>query len=276
MDKLSDFFKHFTDRFRNPLILSFLISWAVFNWRAIIAVLFFKREDLAAEGAGSLNQYISSVVTTWSGVGNPLISAVLFTAGYPIITALLYVFYGKIQAIGRDRHLKWNKHSSIPMQQFIELQEKSDSYIDKLQKLITEKSSFESEKKEHFLKLAEKDAEIKRLEDDQNLRDVSVMRGKWDVHMSSNGSVVHQHWTIDGNSVSRTMAGERRSELIHLQIANFAKTGDKIFIYFGRGAIFDRDVEFHVLIQVNGLRRLAGKNQHGAEVQYTFISDLQN
>ena len=75
LDFFKTLFANATERIKNPLIGTFLMSWIVFNWKAILVLLFSSLD---------IEKRLSYLAEHFNNIGNLLI--------YPLIVALGYIF----------------------------------------------------------------------------------------------------------------------------------------------------------------------------------------
>ena len=89
MDKISEILNSVKERVSNPLIFSFLISWLVYNWKIPVALIWFDKEQISANGSKSIFDFIED---EWKKNGYfwiPLFIALGYTFIFPIIKNLI-------------------------------------------------------------------------------------------------------------------------------------------------------------------------------------------
>src|SRR5688500_18619166 len=97
MDKLSDFFKDLKERVSAPLFSSFALAWLIFNWKIPIALFFYKNQNLSADGYNSYIDLISKNIIPANTLWKPLLAALFYTFGYPVIRTYILAFNTKIK-----------------------------------------------------------------------------------------------------------------------------------------------------------------------------------
>jgi len=97
MDTVKDIFKDLKDRISSPFFSSFIISWMIFNYQIVIALLFYKQSELKADGYTS---YLNLIKNCWD-------SRYMIT--YPLTAAVLYsVFVKEFIKIIQTRIATWS------------------------------------------------------------------------------------------------------------------------------------------------------------------------
>lgn len=79
METLKDIFKDIKDRVSSPFFSSFVISWLIFNYPVVIALVFYKQQELKVDGYKS---YLDLIHKSWDSnhmIWHPLLAAMLYT-----------------------------------------------------------------------------------------------------------------------------------------------------------------------------------------------------
>jgi len=194
MDDFKDFFKDLRDRVSNPFIVSLIISWFISNWPITIALLFYDSGDVKLDGFRSFNHLITFHATWLSTVVIPLISASVFTFGFPYLKSFIKLYNAEIASNNETEILRKTKQGSMPIAKFIKLRDEHISNIDLLNKLTEEESAYLVENAKLKLENSELDKrltksenlsvssneELKRYEE---LSNFGITNGVWDVHI---------------------------------------------------------------------------------------------
>lgn len=80
-EKLKDIYENIKDRLSNPLIFSFIVSWLVYNWEITVALLWYDKDQIKAEGYKSIFEFIQYQL-----------NSKCFSFIIPLILALVYTF----------------------------------------------------------------------------------------------------------------------------------------------------------------------------------------
>ncbi|WP_291097878.1 MULTISPECIES: hypothetical protein [unclassified Flavobacterium] len=106
MDKVSNILNNIKDRLSNPLIFSFLLSWLIFNWEITVALVWYDKSQINAEGCKSIFEFIQYKLDNRCGsFFFPFIIAIIYTLGFP------YLKYGIM--ILNKKALNWGKRNEI-------------------------------------------------------------------------------------------------------------------------------------------------------------------
>jgi len=98
MDTLKDFWKDIKDRISTPFFSSFVISWIIFNYPIVIALLFYKQSELKVDGYSS---YLNMIKSCYDS---------RYMIKYPLIAAALYsVFFKEILRIIQTNLITWSE-----------------------------------------------------------------------------------------------------------------------------------------------------------------------
>lgn len=120
MEAFSQVLQNIKDRFTNPLIFSFLISWALFNWEAIIALFWF---DTGSIGSGyeTLTGIIREQTNSHESFWYPLSAAFAYTFLFPIFKNFLTAFHTWNIRWGDNLSLRISKASNVPIEKYLQL-----------------------------------------------------------------------------------------------------------------------------------------------------------
>jgi hypothetical protein len=224
MEKLSEIWQHIRDRLSNPFIFSFLVSWLVFNWKVIIGLFWYDAHLIEQEGYTSYFDFIDKNVYRSNSLENPLVFALGYTVGLPILKQAIDLFQTFVDVTGTQIKMKLTGEALVPGSVVVRQQEEFRKKTAELVSAINDQkgmelalkeeraSSLESERKNNELNrmLSETDSFINALED------VSFMDGEWEVSYPKVGSGFKRYFQINGGQVSENV-GESRHVLYTLQ-----------------------------------------------------------
>jgi hypothetical protein len=131
-DKAKDFMNEIYIRVKNPLIFSFAVSWMLTNWRIIFALFSYSLDDYTKLGYKSFVEYATFNSSNWRAWILPLICAVLYTLGLPILRGIINVYNAEVSKRSFKKELKANGNSSVSFAKHYRIQQE---YIDKTKEL---------------------------------------------------------------------------------------------------------------------------------------------
>jgi len=186
MNRLNAFIENIKDRLNNPIIFSFLLSWAVFNWQIVIA-LFWDTPFGVGRNNYSLIDYISANLNVTHSLLYPFLSAVVYTLVSPPIKNIVVAFQNWNFRWGEKWNLNILKEGKISIDKYFSLKENYEArrknleaMIDSEEKVLKRAQELEDElikqrkrAEDSLLQLSDKNAVI------DNLNRIEVISGKW-------------------------------------------------------------------------------------------------
>lgn len=171
------------ERFTNPLIFSFIISWLFYNWHATLAILgyqFNQNDSLY----GATVYHIIKCHTSW---GWPVVFAILYTSVNPIVKNGIRIFYTYINTIGETYNILVSKGGKVEINKYLRMRktmlvrtmelekliEDEDKNLETISTLRKEKFETENEKKKAQLELDNMKYQM------MISRNVSFLNGQW-------------------------------------------------------------------------------------------------
>lgn len=148
MDKFLDFLKDLKGRATNPIISSFIISWAFINWRVIIGLIFYTNTQLKTDGYKSKIDLIYQNNSLTQYLILPITLALSYTFLFPFIKNYTQAFNSWIRSWGSDLELKYAKSGKISAEKYINLRELYVKRIKELEKTIEDESTLFIENQE--------------------------------------------------------------------------------------------------------------------------------
>ncbi len=187
MEKLNEVLTSLKERFSNPLIISFLISWLVINWEVPLAILFYNsrgRNGIPQE----LIDYLSGYSSSYNLIAWPLAFAVGYTILSPIVRNFISAFYTWNTRWGNTWDLSISKGSKVPIGKYVSLRDNYKKRTEVLEEIITNESSSQKKLLESETALLSVRNEANKLSADlalaralkDNLSNVDVIRGAWE------------------------------------------------------------------------------------------------
>jgi len=161
MEKLSDFFSELKDRISNPLILSYLIGWCIWNYEIVVGLIFYKSKELKVDGYDSFLDLIKCNSNTWHFFWLPLFSALVYTFLFPFLKNLILAFGAWIDKWGGNWNLNISKAQKVSSEIYLKYKIQYEESIEKISKYANDEQNFND--KLVTLK-AEKEAVLTELE----------------------------------------------------------------------------------------------------------------
>jgi hypothetical protein len=184
-DKVSDFFKDIKERFSSPFFSSFVIAWLIINWKVPVALFWYDQGDLRRDGYISFIDLIRKNSTTNFFLWLPLISALLYTFGYPFLRNGILAFNAWIRKWGTELVISVSKESKIPMRAFLQLREKYYQQTKLLETVIGQENTFQSENATLRNKISEVEVEKNKFAIDiktwMERNQISFLDGEWEL-----------------------------------------------------------------------------------------------
>lgn len=160
MKQLGDIIRGIKERFTNPLIFSFVISWLAYNWQITIAMLWYDRTQIAAEGCRSVFEFIQNrLYNTPDSFWLPVKIAIGYTFLIPIVRNLIQIFYSFINKWGTIFDLKVSGGGKVRIEKYLQVRDDWKKRTKILERVINEEESFKievEEKKTEIIELEEK------------------------------------------------------------------------------------------------------------------------
>lgn len=285
MEKLSDFFYDLRDRTSNPLFVSFIIAWLVYNWKIPVVLIFYHLGDLPLEGFKSYVQYISANLELWRSFLTPLCYAIGYTLIFPPIRMFIMAFMTWVKTKSNSWNLEISSTGKISSTHFIKLRQK---YIDQT-KIVSEVIESESSAVQ---KLAEVSGKINSLQHELSLEkkvhielserideisrysDSSVLNGYWKYSHRANTQSILLHFEYFFNDGEIFHISEKdRNKVKAFDIHHFCfnvKTHELAFIRNPREG-GTPEVQFLTLDNSNS--KMEGNDQFGAFISYIRIGE---
>lgn len=134
MEKVSDFFSELKERLSNPLVLSFLISWCVWNYKIVIGIVFYKLSELKLDGYDSYLDLIRCESSTTHFLWFPLTFAICYTILFPLIKIGVLAIGATADTWGGKLNIWITKSYSVPVEVYLTQEEKYNKAIERVAK----------------------------------------------------------------------------------------------------------------------------------------------
>lgn len=157
MKKIQEILDQFNERFSNPFIFSYVLSWIVFNWKIVVALLWYDSLQIKLSGANSIFDFIEINSDMERGVLYPLIGAFAYTFGMPIFRNLVRASNSWASKWGTNWSLNILKNGQISVNKYLQLR---DEYQERT-KILSDVILKESEYLERFSALETENLGIK-------------------------------------------------------------------------------------------------------------------
>lgn len=237
MDKITDLFQGLKERFNNPLFGSFIIAWLIINWQVPIGIIFYGNETLAKDGYKSKIDLIHRLYSQRYFIWLPLVSAVIYTFGFPILKNWIRFFYVWANKWGTDRSLIIANNGAIPISKYFSLREDYTERTKYLQEVIKSESSYIEENKEinqRILQLQNEKNELQFRTSELNERNnLLTLNGFWKIKhkRALNGNEFHERVMISNGEIYRIDKNSASDILFRITSCAFNPlTTDFIFI----------------------------------------------
>jgi hypothetical protein len=225
MDWLKNLFSPFTERAKTPLYGSFIVSWLLWNWKIVFAVLFFHEREL---GNSNIVDFIKTNYLDWcNGFWFPLLTAVVYIFIMPYINKPVFSFMEKRKRELIDEKLKIGKLHSVSGELYYNLKLNFEDEKKKVLDFEADKLKWNSERTELENRIASCQSSNTAQTVDYNRMKISldllvkrhdlsrIMKGRWklyyrgkddktdsveELEIHSSSEYTHEYYVIFGNS----------------------------------------------------------------------------
>lgn len=142
MDRIKDILNSIKDRISNPLIFSFLCSWAAINWQIMVALFWYDPKQIEAEGHKSIFEFIRSKNSAAYNFWIPLLIAIGYTFLMPLVKNLIRAFYSWVGKWGENWNLRIVKNGKISVDKYLGLRADYQKRTKELQDVIDQESAY--------------------------------------------------------------------------------------------------------------------------------------
>lgn len=199
MDSIKEFFKSIEERFSNPFILAFLLSWMAWNWSIPVTLGFEDSWSLKGLGYSSYEAYIVDYINKYPYKFYllPTLSAFLFTLGMPWLKAFIY----RIQTMADIKKDEWwiddTKESSVPMERYLSMRAQVLEKSKVLEQIIDTETSSQAKLTEQITKTQA--AEARALE---NMNQIDLLKSRLSEKSESYRDLNNEHQKLKAELTS--------------------------------------------------------------------------
>lgn len=283
MESFKDIFNSIKERFTNPLIFSFIISWLIYNWKITICLIYFNPEEfIKINNTDSLN-FIASELNRKGSTLWPIIFAFVYTASVPLLKNLVRAFYSWCYMWGEKWNLSIIDGGMISVKKYIQFKNDYDQRTKTLVSILEDENqlrvNFETQKTESLKLQKDLNEERSRTQNFdeyfRQLRNFGILEGRWrnnyKKQLGKPGTEVVQ---ILGNQY--IIEGEFGRSEYKFDIKNFyydARNGDVFFVKEASPEFKSKiPEEEHLNINVLKLdpdgRRMFGTENNNTQIEY--------
>lgn len=200
MDKLNDFFKNLFDRFSNPLIFSFILSWLAFNWDITVSLFWYDPDLIESSGSKSLFDFIDQQLNRNGSFYVPLIIAILYTFLMPPVKNVIIAFNTWMQKLSDSWNLKILKGGKISIEKYLSLRSNYIAKTNELEDVIAGDS-------DHIQKYQEASTELTQLRKSYNDIVMKEDTARDVIGNFFNTTVLNGSWQLKYKDTSRGISG---------------------------------------------------------------------
>ncbi|MGJ1420463.1 hypothetical protein ACR79T_12620 [Sphingobacterium spiritivorum] len=126
----------FAKRFSQPIILSFVIAWIVWNWEIVIALIWYNQETIKKLGVDNYVQYIELHKNIFANYIIP----VCIAFAYPIVILIANNFTAFIRKFDQKLFFFISKDANVPTKFLLDAQDDIDSKEKRISKFISKEA----------------------------------------------------------------------------------------------------------------------------------------
>lgn len=238
MKKIQEILDQFNERFSNPFIFSYVLSWIIFNWKIVVALLWYDSSQIKLSGANSIFDFIEINSDMERGVLYPLIGAFAYTFGMPIFKNVVKAFNSWASKWGTNWSLNILKNGQISVNKYLKLR---DEYQERT-KILSDVIAQENEYIERFGTLQTENLEIKDRNNElsrkiidcesiiDNFSNSKILDGRWEVISDDDkGNESKKEIFIESMRYYEIITYENRREKYFIRDFTFQKRYNVIF-----------------------------------------------
>ncbi|MEJ2881523.1 hypothetical protein [Pedobacter sp. GR22-6] len=145
MENFEEFLKDLKNRLSNPLLLSFFISWCVWNWPIVVALVFYSHDEVIRDGYKSFFDIINQRQNTCKMIVWPALSSLVYTFAFPYLVSFIKLQNARISSKNDDDILKATKDDWMPVKKYMKLMERTRETSSQLKQLIENEEPLNTE-----------------------------------------------------------------------------------------------------------------------------------
>ncbi len=169
-------------------------------------MLFYKAEDLKADGYDSFIKLVQKEVNNWNGIIWPILGAFFYCFLFPWFRNRIIAVQARWQAEGSRMKLKYSEGGKVPIENYLVLKKDLKDHISQLEEATKEEIATRLEIKKY------KD-DIKKLDDTNSeyvktwtdfRQDIFLLKGLWEFKFLDGEKLIEKSdWILDGSSAIR-------------------------------------------------------------------------
>jgi len=180
---IKDLFKPISQRLSTPLFSSFIISWLIVNWRVIIGLIFFNKEDLQKEGYTSFIKFIEFYISQPGSLLWPIFGSIFYTFFFPFVRIGISAMYQYVKKISSIWNFRISKDGSVSVEQYLKHVQNYDSLKIQLQETIKQEGQYRVQNEKLSLENAKLESNAVHLVEElshlKNDSKISKLYGEW-------------------------------------------------------------------------------------------------
>ncbi|MCZ8215939.1 MAG: hypothetical protein O9262_06845, partial [Cyclobacteriaceae bacterium] len=137
---MTDVFNNIKDRFTNPLIFSFTVSWTIINWKIVVALIWYDSVQIMYEGHKSIYSFIQGQLNSNDAIIYPAIFAICYTLLAPIVRNLVRAFYSWATRWGNNWNISISRGGKVGIESYLKLRDNYDKRTKVLEEVISSES----------------------------------------------------------------------------------------------------------------------------------------
>jgi hypothetical protein len=244
MEYLKNMLSDIQERYRNPLIGSFTLSWIFWNWKiSSLTIHFFTDSNSLLK----FEDYIKGVIE-FSNVKDsllfPLLSSFIYVTLFPFIKnviSFLDAFYSKQQNSFIE---KGSKESGISIKKYLNLKAEYKSKIEELKQIIDSEDIYRQKNNSLISEITELRSNLKAVNEDYvnciSKSNISVLKGFWKLNFTKLNTQA-QNVYRNTEFINRELKFDK-IEILFNEIKIYSKLS-KDPIFQGSIVLFENDVE---------------------------------
>ncbi len=193
MEYLKSFLSDLQERFRNPLIGSFIISWLFFNWQITMLALHFFTDSRSTLNFEEFISKINKLSNNNNSVLYPSLGALFYVLVFPFFRIGISFLQGWFSRHRIEYELKGAKGGSISIDKYLVLRENYRTKISELELVIKGESTQIEQNNILNQNLRYKEAQIQQLSNEMNQlqkrRASYYLNGYWNVKFTYKSSI---------------------------------------------------------------------------------------
>ncbi len=170
MEKFREAMESIGERLRNPFFFSYILSWLVLNWEVCICLFWYDKEILWKTGYITQVDYISSRLNSSTTIWWPLIGAICYTLGSPLLKNLVTAFRTWMNKWGENWRLNLSMGAKIPIERYLARVKLVEARERQLELRIESESTAIMEKENQLAQLTLEHTQKERDLNDKNIR----------------------------------------------------------------------------------------------------------